>query len=64
MLFRVVLIFPNVKNLSGFVEQIEVAGEVDGSICTFAGTLNEEQVTIARKSFGAYIRLLRLIENS
>jgi hypothetical protein len=63
MLFRVVLIFPDAKSLAGFVEQLEVPGEVDGSIYTFAGTLNEEKVTIARKSFGAYIRLLRLIEN-
>jgi hypothetical protein len=62
MLYRVVLIFVDTKSLADFIEQVEEPGEFDGSIYTFAGTLNEEQIAIARKSFGAYMRLLRVVK--
>lgn len=62
MLYRVILIFPNTKGIADFVEKAEAQGEIDGSIYTFTGTLNEEQINMARKSCGAYIRLLRKIE--
>jgi hypothetical protein len=62
MLYRVVLYFPDVTRVADFVEKSEAQGEVDTSIHTFAATLNDEQITLARKSFGAHVRLLRCIK--
>jgi hypothetical protein len=62
MFYRVVLFFPDVTRVADFMEKAEARGEVDTSIHTFAGTLNDEQITLARKSFGAYVRLLRCIK--
>jgi hypothetical protein len=62
MLFRVVLIFPDSQSLAAFVEYLKVPGEVDSRVDAFVGNLNEEQIKIARFEFGAYIRVMRIIE--
>jgi hypothetical protein len=62
MLYRVVLIFPDTKRLADFIGHLEVPGEVDGGLYTFVGNLNEEQIRIACLSFGAYIRVMRIVE--
>jgi hypothetical protein len=59
MLYRVVLIFPDTDSLAGFVEYLEAPGEVDGREYSFVGNLTEEQITIARLDFGAYVKVIR-----
>jgi hypothetical protein len=62
MLFRVVLIFPDTQSLAGFVEYLKVPGEIDSRVDAFVGDLDEEQIKIARFKFGAYIRVMRIID--
>ena len=62
MLYRAVLIFPDTDSLADFVTYLEMPGEVDGKEYTFVGTLTEEQITTARSIFGAYVRVVRIIE--
>ena len=62
MHYRVVLIFPDTKSLADFIGYLEVPGEVDASIYTFVGNLTEEQIKMARSSFGAYVRLGRMLD--
>ena len=62
MLYRVVLIFPDTKSLADFIEYLKLPGEVDGKEYTFTGNLTEEQIKTARTMFGAYVRLVRIIE--
>lgn len=59
MLYRVVLIFADTKDLAAFVEYSQVPGEVNNREYTFVGNLNEEQIKTARFHFGAYVRVIR-----
>jgi hypothetical protein len=60
MFYRVVLIFPETKNLSDFIEYLKVPGEVNSSEYTFVGYLTEDQIKIARSTFNAYVRAVRV----
>ena len=62
MLYRVVLIFPNTESLADFIEYLELPGEVNSWEYSFVGNLTEEQIEMARASFEAYVRVLRIIE--
>ena len=62
MLFRVVLIFPDAEQLAGFVIYAEAKGEAKTSDFAFAGDLEEEQITVARLYYGAYVRVARQVE--
>ena len=62
MRYRVVLIFPDAKSLSGFIQYMQTSGEVDGRECAFVGTLDEDQIDIARLLFDAYIQVIRLVQ--
>lgn len=63
MLYRVVLIFPEAKDLADFVAYLKVPGEADTSEFSFAGELDEGQINAARTLFGAYVRVVRIIES-
>lgn len=61
MLYRVVLIFPDNKSLSRFIIYLELPGETDSRVYSFVGNLTEAQIQVAI-GFGAYIRVIRVIE--
>ncbi len=62
MLYRVVLIFPDTERLADFIEHLEVPGEVNNREHAFVGNLNEDQIITACSAFGAYVRVMRIIE--
>jgi hypothetical protein len=55
MVYRVVLIFPDTERPAGFVEYLEVPGEVNCREHIFVGYMAEEQIKTARESFAAYV---------
>ncbi len=62
MLYRVVLIFPDNERLADFIGHLEVPGEVNTRERTFIGNLNEDQIVTACTVFGAYVKVMRIIE--
>lgn len=61
-MYRVILIFGDVNDLADFVLSEEMSGvEVNSFECTLTGILTKEQVDIACKNYGAYIRVFREI---
>ncbi|HEV7331823.1 MAG TPA: hypothetical protein VGN63_12360 [Flavisolibacter sp.] len=63
MLYRAVLIFPDQNSLADFIGQFEVPGETNNLETAFVGNLDEEQIKIACKTFGAYVRVARELES-
>jgi hypothetical protein len=62
MLYKVVLIFPDLEKLADFVGNVEVSGETNNLETAFVGNLTEHLIMIAVKDYSAYVRVMRELE--
>ena len=60
MFYKAVLIFADTKSLAAFIEHIHLSGAVYGNEYTFVGYLTEEQIRVATREYGAYVRAARV----